>query len=36
MNPQPRMVEVRKNVLKQNDVIVRACANIFIANEYWR
>ena len=24
MNPDPRMVEVRKNVLKQNDVIARA------------
>ena len=29
MNPEPRMVEVRKNVLKQNDVIARALRERF-------
>ena len=31
MNPEPRMLEVRKNVLKQNDVIARALRNRFRA-----
>ncbi len=31
MNPEPRMVEVRKNVLKQNDVVARALRNRFHA-----
>ena len=31
MNPQPRMLEVRKNVLKQNDVIARALRDRFRA-----
>src|SRR3979411_417622 len=29
MNPEPRLVEVRKNVLKQNDVIARALRERF-------
>src|SRR6202049_5027940 len=29
MSPEPRMVEVRKNVLKQNDVIARALRERF-------
>ena len=29
MNPEPRMLEVRKNVLKQNDVIARALRDRF-------
>src|SRR6202047_1985246 len=29
MSPEPRMVEVRKNVLKQNDVIARALRDRF-------
>src|ERR1700676_4730080 len=29
MNPDPRMVEVRKNVLKQNDVIARTLRERF-------
>ncbi len=29
MSPQPRLVEVRKNVLKQNDVIARALRERF-------
>ncbi len=29
MNPEPRMVEVRRNVLKQNDVVARALRNRF-------
>jgi hydrogenase nickel incorporation protein HypB len=31
MNPEPRMLEVRKNVLKQNDVIARALRDRFRA-----
>jgi hydrogenase nickel incorporation protein HypB len=31
MNPQPRMLEVRKNVLKQNDVIARTLRDRFRA-----
>ncbi len=31
MNPEPRMVEVRKNVLKQNDVVARALRDRFHA-----
>lgn len=31
MSPEPRMVEVRKNVLKQNDVVARALRNRFHA-----
>lgn len=33
MNPEPRLVEVRKNVLKQNDVIARALRERFRAQE---
>jgi hydrogenase nickel incorporation protein HypB len=33
MNPEPRMVEVRKNVLKQNDVIARALRDRFRNDE---
>src|SRR6202166_818083 len=33
MNPEPRMVEVRKNVLKQNDVIARALRERFRNDE---
>jgi len=33
MNPEPRMVEVRKNVLKQNDVIARALRERFREEE---
>jgi len=33
MNPEPRMVEVRKNVLKQNDVIARALRERFRSDE---
>jgi hydrogenase nickel incorporation protein HypB len=33
MNPEPRLVEVRKNVLKQNDVIARALRGRFRAQE---
>src|SRR6202790_5467127 len=33
MNPEPRMVEVRKNVLKQNDVIARALRGRFRNDE---
>ena len=29
MNPEPRLVEVRKNVLKQNDICARALRNRF-------
>jgi len=29
MNPEPRMVEVRKNILKQNDVVARALRDRF-------
>jgi len=29
MNPEPRLVEVRKNVLKRNDVIARALRERF-------
>ena len=29
MNPEPRLVEVRKNVLKQNDLIARALRECF-------
>jgi hydrogenase nickel incorporation protein HypB len=32
MSPEPRMVEVRKNVLKQNDVTARALREYFRAN----
>ena len=31
MNPEPRLVEVRKNVLKQNDVVARALRDRFRA-----
>lgn len=31
MNPEPRMLEVRKNVLKQNDVVARALRERFRA-----
>ena len=31
MSPEPRLVEVRKNVLKQNDVVARALRNRFHA-----
>ena len=31
MNPEPRLVEVRKNVLKQNDVVARALRDKFRA-----
>jgi hydrogenase nickel incorporation protein HypB len=31
MNPEPRLVEVRKNVLKQNDVVARALRERFRA-----
>jgi hydrogenase nickel incorporation protein HypB len=31
MNPEPRMLEVRKNILKQNDVIARALRDRFRA-----
>ena len=31
MNPEPRMLEVRKNVLKQNDVVARALRDRFRA-----
>jgi hydrogenase nickel incorporation protein HypB len=31
MNPEPRLVEVRKNVLKQNDVVARALRDQFRA-----
>jgi len=33
MSPEPRMVEIRKNVLKQNDVIARALRERFRAEE---
>jgi hydrogenase nickel incorporation protein HypB len=33
MNPEPRMVEVRKNILKQNDVIARALRERFRNDE---
>ena len=29
MNPQPRLVEVRQNVLRQNDVVARALRQRF-------
>src|ERR1700692_2741937 len=29
MNPEPRLVEVRKNVLKQNDIVARALRDRF-------
>jgi hydrogenase nickel incorporation protein HypB len=38
MNPEPRLVEVRKNVLKQNDIVARALrerfreAGVFVAS----
>ena len=31
MNPEPRLVEVRKNVLRQNDVVARALRDRFRA-----
>ena len=31
MSPEPRLVEVRKNVLKQNDVVARALRTRFHA-----
>ena len=33
MSSQPRLVEVRKNVLKQNDVVARALRQRFRENE---
>src|ERR1700678_1101073 len=31
MNPEPRLLEVRKNVLKQNDIVARALRDRFRA-----
>ncbi len=31
MSPEPRLVEVRKNVLKQNDIVARALRDRFHA-----
>jgi hydrogenase nickel incorporation protein HypB len=33
MNPEPRLLEIRKNVLKQNDVVARALRDQFRAHE---
>ena len=33
MSPEPRLVEVRKNVLKQNDVVARALRIAFTPRE---